>query len=270
MIQGGGFTPNLDKKPGVRAPILNEWQNGLKNKRGTIAMARLGGQADSATAQFFINVVDNAGLDQARDGAAYAVFGKVVEGMDTIDKIKDTPVQSHAKYSGGKVVPVEPVIIESVKVLDQVNREQLGKLMEDSKKQIVEKNEKKGKELENYIQDVELKFGKKIEKTASGLMYIVIKNGEGPSPKPSDRVVVHYEGTFLDGKKFDSSYDRNEPSTFRLDQVIKGWTEGVGMMKVGGKRLLIVPGDLAYGPRGRGSIPPNATLVFTVELLDIK
>ena len=80
MIQGGGFTTEMDKKEeGLRPGITNEWTNGLKNVRGSIAMARLGNQPDSATAQFFINVVDNPGLDQARDGAAYAVFGQVVE-----------------------------------------------------------------------------------------------------------------------------------------------------------------------------------------------
>ena len=84
MIQGGGYTAEIDEKKGARGGIKNEWKNGLKNNKGTISMARLGGQPDSGSAQFFINVVDNARLDQPQaDGAAYAVFGKVVEGMDT-------------------------------------------------------------------------------------------------------------------------------------------------------------------------------------------
>lgn len=117
MIQGGGHLPNLDeKKEGIRPPIKNEWQNGLKNVRGTIAMARTNA-ADSATAQFFINVVDNANLDQAGGGGAgYAVFGKVVEGMDVVDKIKDTETKVDPKYPGGKVVPATPVVIKSVRV----------------------------------------------------------------------------------------------------------------------------------------------------------
>ena len=96
MIQGGGFTVDQKKTEGLREGIKNEWKNELKNRRGTIAMARMGGRPDSATAQFFINVVDNASLNQARDGAAYAVFGKVVEGMETVDKIRDVAVEWHS------------------------------------------------------------------------------------------------------------------------------------------------------------------------------
>jgi cyclophilin family peptidyl-prolyl cis-trans isomerase len=109
MIQGGGFAVNMKEKS-TSAPIKNEWQNGLKNKRGTIAMARLGGKPDSATAQFFINVVDNDMLDTPRDGAGYAVFGKVVMGMDTVDAIKAV------KTSVGDV-PTETVEIKSAKKL---------------------------------------------------------------------------------------------------------------------------------------------------------
>lgn len=118
MIQGGGYDAEInEKQSGLHPPIKNEWKNGLKNARGTIAMARTN-DADSATAQFFINVVDNANLDQPMSGgAAYAVFGKVVEGMDVVDKIKDTPTQSHPKYPGGKVVPVTAVVIKSVTVV---------------------------------------------------------------------------------------------------------------------------------------------------------
>ncbi len=111
MIQGGGFTPDMKQKR-TRPGIANEWRNGLKNRRGTIAMARLGGKPDSATAQFFINVKDNAFLDQPQsDGAAYAVFGKVVEGMDVVDRIKGVRTGSKGGHDD---VPTEPVVIESV------------------------------------------------------------------------------------------------------------------------------------------------------------
>jgi FKBP-type peptidyl-prolyl cis-trans isomerase FkpA len=106
-------------------------------------------------------------------------------------------------------------------------------------------------------------------KTESGMIYQSLKEGSGASPKPTDKVKVHYRGTLIDGKEFDSSYQSGQPAEFRLDQVIKCWTEGVQKMKVGGKARLICPPDLAYGPAGSGMIPGNATLVFDVELLDV-
>jgi peptidylprolyl isomerase len=107
--------------------------------------------------------------------------------------------------------------------------------------------------------------------TDSGLMYYDIVKGDGPQPSgPRARVQVHYTGYLNDGKKFDSSRDRGEPTAFTLSGVIPGWTEGVGSMRLGGKRKLIIPYNLAYGEAGRpGSIPPKATLIFDVELLEI-
>ena len=106
--------------------------------------------------------------------------------------------------------------------------------------------------------------------TKSGLVYRSLKDGTGGSPAATDRVKVHYKGTFPDGKEFDSSYKRNEPTEFPLNGVIPCWTEGVQLMKTGGKAKLTCPSAIAYGQRGAGGvIPPNATLVFEVELLGI-
>ena len=106
--------------------------------------------------------------------------------------------------------------------------------------------------------------------TASGLVYRSLREGTGASPQATDRVKVHYRGTLPDGKEFDSSYQRNEAIEFRLNGVIKCWTEGVQKMKVGGKAKLTCPPAIAYGERGAGGvIPPNATLIFEVELLGI-
>lgn len=109
--------------------------------------------------------------------------------------------------------------------------------------------------------------------TDSGLKYADIKVGEGETPSKGQTVVVHYTGTLENGTKFDSSRDRGKPFSFKIGvgQVIKGWDEGVGSMQVGGRRKLIIPAELGYGSRGAGGvIPPNATLIFDVELLEIK
>ena len=107
--------------------------------------------------------------------------------------------------------------------------------------------------------------------TASpALTYTSVREGTGASPKPTDAVRVHYRGTLMDGTEFDSSYKRNEPATFPLNRVIPCWTQGVQRMKVGGKAELVCPPELAYGERGAGgTIPPNATLRFEIELLEI-
>ena len=105
----------------------------------------------------------------------------------------------------------------------------------------------------------------------SGLQYHVIKAGTGPKPKATDEVVVHYRGTLIDGKEFDSSYSRGQPTPLRLDGVIKGWQEAVALMPVGSKWEIYVPSALAYGERGAGKlIGPNAALIFEIELLEIK
>ncbi len=286
MIQGGGFTPEMDKKEkGLHESVINEWENGLKNTRGTVAMARLGGDPDSATAQFFINVVDNPFLDKPqRDGAAYCVFGKVVSGMDVVDKIRNAKVVKHPKYPSPRpVTPDPPVIIESATILDGLSRAKVRAAnkagAEAFKRQEARQAERQRQAAEQAQRAAEFKQtldsghdkdGHKLEKTASGLKYLILKPGDGPSPKPTDTVQVHYTGWLLNGKEFDSSVRRGKPATFPLNRVIKGWTEGVSMMKVGEKRRLFIPPDLAYGQRGRPGIPPNSTLVFDVELLAIK
>ncbi len=108
--------------------------------------------------------------------------------------------------------------------------------------------------------------------TESGLVFLSLREGKGASPVATDTVKVHYRGTFTDGREFDSSYKRNEPTSFPLNRVIKCWTEGVQKIKVGGKARLTCPSAIAYGEKGAGGgeIPGGATLVFEVELLEVK
>ena len=108
-----------------------------------------------------------------------------------------------------------------------------------------------------------------VHTTESGLQYQVVREGNGPKPQATDVVRVHYKGTLLDGTPFDSSYDRGQPAEFGLSQVIPGWADGVALMPVGSKYKFWIPSDLGYGEAGGGPIPPNATLTFEVELLEI-
>lgn len=110
-----------------------------------------------------------------------------------------------------------------------------------------------------------------VKTTASGLQYQVLRDGNGKQPKATDQVECHYEGTLIDGTKFDSSYDRGQTATFPLNQVIAGWTEGLQLMHEGAKYRFFIPYQLAYGERGAGaSIPPYAALIFDVELVAVK
>ncbi|PYL07836.1 MAG: peptidylprolyl isomerase [Verrucomicrobia bacterium] len=143
---------------------------------------------------------------------------------------------------------------------------QFEKDMEQKQKTLGEKNKTDGaKFLEENKKKPDVKT------TASGLEYKVVKEGTGPMPKPTDMVTVNYRGTLINGTEFDSSYKRGQPATFPVNGVIKGWTEALQLMKKGSKFELFIPPNLAYGERAVGpDIGPNATLMFEVELLDVK
>jgi FKBP-type peptidyl-prolyl cis-trans isomerase FklB len=126
----------------------------------------------------------------------------------------------------------------------------------------------KSEDQEKFLQDNATKEG--VITLPSGLQYMVLKPGDGGKPGPTTMVTVHYEGSLINGKVFDSSYKRGRPATFGVHQVIKGWTEALQLMPVGSKWRLFIPSELGYGARGAGgSIPPNATLIFDVELLSM-
>lgn len=134
-------------------------------------------------------------------------------------------------------------------------------------KEAADKNTKEG---EKFLAENKTKPG--VKTTASGLQYVVEKEGSGAPPKETDNVEVNYRGTLIDGTEFDSSYKRGQPASFPVNRVIKGWTEALQLMKPGSKYKLFIPSNLAYGPGGAGGgdIGPNATLIFEVELLSVK
>lgn len=164
--------------------------------------------------------------------------------------------QGMSDAAAGKKLEAEP----------EANMQKLALLSQSRMAKVAEKQKELSKA---FIEKAAAEKG--AQKTASGLIYTEIKAGTGAQPKASNFVKVHYTGTLIDGKEFDSSVKRGQPAEFPLGQVIPCWTEGVGMMKVGGKAKLVCPSDIAYGDNGRPPIiPGGATLVFEVELLDVK
>lgn len=159
-----------------------------------------------------------------------------------------------------------------VKMVDIMTKEEYTKDMEKAQQEEIAKQEKlvgeQAQTIENYAKEKNLS----VQKTESGLYYVVEKPGTGENPKPGSQVTVHYKGYLLDGTVFDESYKRGEPITFPLGvgQVIRGWDEGIALFKKGGKGKLLIPSPLAYGDRDGGPIPANSILIFDIELLEIK
>lgn len=168
---------------------------------------------------------------------------------------------------------IKDVIAGDLKLGDaeaqQIVQEFFAKQEEKQKAEAAEKGKAAKQDGEKFLAENGKKEG--VITTASGLQYQVLREGNGQSPKATDTVECHYEGTLIDGTKFDSSYDRGQTATFPLNQVIAGWTEGLQLMKEGGKYRFFIPYELGYGERGAGaSILPFSTLVFDVELVSVK
>lgn len=168
---------------------------------------------------------------------------------------------------------IKDVIAGDLKLGDaeaqQIVQEFFAKQEEKQKAEAAEKGKAAKQDGEKFLAENGKKEG--VITTASGLQYQVLREGNGQSPKATDTVECHYEGTLIDGTKFDSSYDCGQTATFPLNQVIAGWTEGLQLMKEGGKYRFFIPYELGYGERGAGaSIPPFSTLVFDVELVSVK
>jgi peptidyl-prolyl cis-trans isomerase A (cyclophilin A) len=246
MIQGGDPQGNGSGGPGYS--FMDEFDPTLNfSKPGILAMANSGPATNGS--QFFITEAPTTWLNNK-----HSIFGEVVEGYPLVPKIEQGDAMQKVNIIRvGKEAQAFDAVATFAKAAELK----------------AEKDKAKNMTAEDYIK----KHNLKAQKTASGLYYVVEKEGTGPKAKAGQNVEVHYTGTLTDGSKFDSSRDRNQPLPFTLGQgqVIKGWDEGIALMSVGSKYKLIIPASLGYGANGAGGvIPPNATLVFDTELMGVK
>ena len=245
MIQGGDPTATGTGGPGYR--FIDEFSDLTHNGPGILSMANSGPETNGS--QFFITHKETPWLD-----GKHTVFGNVVQGQSVVDSI----------IQNDFIVKVS--IIRKGKTAKRFDApEVFSNYFEKQKIVEQEKKEKIAKKLE------ELTFGMK--QTKSGLYYLINREGSGDHPTKGKKVSVHYRGMLPDGTVFDSSYKRNKPIDFVLGmgQVIKGWDEGIALLKKGSSAKLLIPSELAYGSRGAGGvIPPDTSLIFEVELVDFK
>jgi len=199
----------------------------------------------------------------AKGGAAGATDPSYAFGIAVGQSLKETSV----KIDYGEFLKGVKDVMDGKK--PAITDEEAQKIIRESvEAAMAKKGEENIAKEKSFFEENGKKSG--VVTTASGLQYETIKEGTGPAPAATDTVKVHYVGTLLDGTKFDSSIDRGEPAEFGVNQVIAGWTEALQLMPVGSKYKLYIPSAIAYGAQGAGqAIPPNAALVFEVELLDI-
>ena len=246
MIQGGCPQGTGTGNPGYQ--FDDEFHPELKhNGPGILSMANAGPGTNGS--QFFITHIETPWLD-----GNHTVFGKVNSGQEVVDAIQQ----------GDTIETLE--IVRIGKEAQAFNAVESFRTFEGSREQRLQEEKKAA---EAALDAIAAGFNK----TNSGLRYQIIQNGNGTKAEKGKTVSVHYKGQLADGTVFDSSYKRNEPIDFPLGmgQVIAGWDEGIALLKVGDKARFVIPSHLAYGSRGAGGvIPPNATLIFDVELMDVK
>ena len=243
MIQAGCPFGTGTGDPGYK--FDDEFHNELKHDRpGVISMANAGPSTNGS--QFFITHIETPWLDNK-----HTVFGNVIDGMDVVNSISQND---------------EIISVKINAVGDKAKAFDAAKAFEDFNKS---KADRIKKEKENELKMLK-DLSKGFSKTSSGLLYKFEKENNSHKPSNGNKVKVHYKGMLLDGTVFDSSFKRNQPIEFTLGvgQVIKGWDEGISLLGIGDKASFIIPSDLAYGASGAGGvIPPNATLIFEVELI---
>lgn len=254
MIQGGDPTGTGTGGPGYR--FADEIRPDLRHdSAGILSMANAGPGTNGS--QFFITHVPTPHLD-----GNHTVFGKVVFGQDVVDRIekgdKITELTIHRVGPDAQRFRPDQAMFDGLK--QGGGKAAVGGAGLGQSKGSGGRQEPTARSIREHE--------KNAKTSMSGLKYVVLEKGSGPAPRPGQTVATHYSGHLMDGKKFDSSLDRGDPFTFKVGkgEVIKGWDEALGEMKVGEKRAIIVPPHLGYGERGAGGvIPPNATLYFEVE-----
>jgi len=246
MIQGGCPQGTGTGNPGYK--FDDEFHPDLKHDApGKLAMANSGPATNGS--QFYITHIPTPWLDNK-----HTVFGSVIEGQDIVDTI----------VQGDELTSVE--IIRAGEAAEKFNAVEAFRTFEGSR----EAREAEEKAAQKALLD---SVAAGYEETASGLRYQILQKGNGKQATKGAGVSVHYKGQLLDGTVFDSSYKRKEPIDFNvgIGQVIAGWDEGIQLLKVGDKARFVIPSNLGYGAAGAGGvIPPNATLIFDVELMDVK
>ncbi|GAA6765315.1 peptidylprolyl isomerase [Flavobacterium johnsoniae] len=246
MIQGGCPKGTGTGDPGYK--FDDEFVPSLKHDRpGVLSMANSGPGTNGS--QFFITHVPTPWLD-----GKHTVFGHVVEGQDIVDAV----AQGDALES-----------VEIIRVGEEAQKWNAIESFISLKGARMKREAALKAESEAKMEQLAAGF----DRTESGLRYKMIQKGEGKKAEAGKTVSVHYEGSLENGKVFDSSYPRKKPIEFKLGigQVIEGWDEGIALLQVGDKARFVIPSDLAYGPSGAGGvIPPHATLIFDVELMDVK
>ena len=243
MIQAGCPLGTGTGDPGYK--FDDEFHNDLKHDRpGIISMANAGPSTNGS--QFFITHVETPWLDNK-----HTVFGNVIDGMDVVNSISQNDEIISVKINA---VGDKAKAFDAAKAFEEFNKSKADRIKKEKEKEL------------KMLKDLSKGFSK----TSSGLLYKFEKENNSQKPSKGNKVKVHYKGMLLDGTVFDSSFKRNQPIEFRLGigQVIKGWDEGISLLGIGDKASFIIPSDLAYGASGAGGIiPPNATLVFEVELI---
>jgi peptidyl-prolyl cis-trans isomerase A (cyclophilin A) len=273
MVQGGDPTGTGTSGPGYQFP--DEIEPSLKHdKAGTLSMANSGPGTNGS--QFFITVAPTNWLD-----GRHTVFGYVIEGMDVVNQLRVNDVMKKVSIqrigADAQAFKCDKAAFDKCKGGATARQEEATKAERANQEKMMQEAQKKNMEaakndMPGFIADVKKAFPKATI-TASGLAYVIEKEGAGEKATPGKTVSVHYNLTLADGKKIDASYDRNEPITFPLGQgaVIAGWEEGIALLNKGAKAKLIIPYWLGYGVDGRQPmIPAKATLYFDTEMIDIK